>query len=171
MVLIVGWGGGVSQDLGEVAPTVCPRCHNDVFLHEIRSNKQISVYFVPIVPYDSNAYLACPICRTGVQLKREQMGAADRMRATTHRFRQHRLDEPAYRVAVGRFLAALGVAPSGAQVLHPAQTIPPPVAGAPVPPAPAPSLADQLAGVAKLHADGLLTDDQFAAAKRRLLDA
>jgi len=165
MILIVGWGGGVTQDLGEVAPTVCPRCHNEVFLHEIRSNKQFSVYFVPIVPYDSNAYLACPICHTGMPLKADQIGAAERMRATTQRFRRRRLEEPAYRVAIERFWATFGLAPSGAQVLHPAPTIPPPVD-----PARVPSLPDQLAGIAKLHADGLLTDDQFAAAKRRVLE-
>jgi len=165
MVLIVGWGGGVTQDLGEVAPAVCPRCHNEVFLHQITSNKQFSVYFVPIVPYASNAYLACPICRTGLQLKPAQIPSADHMRGMTGRFRHGAVAETAYRAAVVRFWASLGVAPSGEQVLHPSPSIPAPVAVA----AP-PSLADQLASIAKLHADGLLTDEEFAAAKRRVLD-
>lgn len=168
MVLIVGWGGGVTQDLGEVAPTICPRCHNEVFLHQITSNKQISVYFVPIVPYASNVYLACPICHSGIQLKPAQVPSVDHMRGMTSRLRHGGADETAYRAAVVRFWASLGVAPSGEQVLHPAATIPPPRVAASAAPA-APSLADQLAGIAKLHADGLLTDDEFAAAKRRVL--
>jgi hypothetical protein len=166
MVLIVGWGGGVSQDLGEVAPTVCPRCHNEVFLHQITSNKQISVYFVPIVPYASNAYLACPICRTGIQLKPAQIPSVDHMRGMTGRYRRRGVDEGAYRAAVARFWASLGVAPSGEQLLHASPSIPAPAASAP-PPAP---LAEQLAGIAQLHAEGLLTDDEFAAAKRRVLE-
>ena len=41
-------------------------------------------------------------------------------------------------------------------------------ANAVVPPA-GPSLSDRLVGLAKLHADGILTDDEFAAAKRKIL--
>jgi hypothetical protein len=166
-VLIIGWGGGVTQDLGEVAPTICPHCHNPVFLHQITSNKQISLYFVPIVPYASNVYLACPICHSGVQLQPAQIPAADHMRGTTRLYRHHALDETAYRAAVTRFWASLGMAPSGDQVLHPSPTIPPPPSSPVAQPA---QLAEQLAGIGKLHADGLLTDDQFAAAKRRILE-
>jgi hypothetical protein len=165
-MLIVGWGGGVTQDLGEVAPTVCPHCHNAVFLHQITSNKQVSVYFIPIVPYASNAYLACPICHSGIQLKPSQIPSVDHMRGMTAQFRHGGADETAYRAAVGRFWASLGVAPSGEQLLHPAPTIPAPAS----PALPAAALADQLADIAKLHADGLLTDEEFAAAKRRLLE-
>ena len=170
MILIVGWGSGVTQDLGETVPVVCPNCHNHVFLHEIRSNKSISVYFVPVVPYASNAYLACPICRFGLQLKPDQVATAETMRARTGRFRRGLEPEPGYRVAVDRFLRTVGVAPSGAQVLAPPPAIPPPAAvGQVAPPAPASSLADQLASLARLRGDGLLTEDEFATAKRRLL--
>jgi putative oligomerization/nucleic acid binding protein len=175
MVLIVGWGGGVTQDLGEVAPTVCPRCHNSVFLHQITSNKQVSVYFVPLVPYESNAYLACPICHAGIRLAAGQIPSVDRMRGMTATFRHGAVDETAYRAAVDGFWASLGVAPSGDQVLHPSPTIPPPAGTARQPgspPAAAPgSLADRLAGLAKLHANGHLTDEEFAAAKRRVLES
>ena len=37
MVIIFGWGRGEAQDRGEVVPTVCPNCHNQVYLHEIQS--------------------------------------------------------------------------------------------------------------------------------------
>ena len=51
MVLIFGAGPGKPEDLGEVAPTICPNCHNEVFLHLIRSTKRVSLYFVPVMPY------------------------------------------------------------------------------------------------------------------------
>lgn len=172
MVLIMGWGGGVTQDLGEVVPIVCPKCHNRVYLHHIRSDKRISLYFVPIFPYENNAYLACPICRFGVMLNKDQGGAVERMRSSTAQFRRGVIAEPAYRVAVERFLGQVGLDGAGTQVLQPAPTIPPPITARPVAPAAAPaspSLPDQLASIARLHADGLLTDDEFATAKRRLL--
>jgi len=45
------------------------------------------------------------------------------------------------------------------------QQAPPP----PAPPAAGPSVADQLQQLAALHQQGMLTDDEFAAAKAKLL--
>ena len=173
MVVIFGWGAGEAQDLGEVAPTTCPNCHNQVFLHHVKSEKRISLYFVPLIPYGTDEYLACPICRHGLQLRPENRPAVDQMRAATAAFRKGGIGEDFYRPRVERFWGTLGVAPSGTQVVHPAPTVPP---ARTVPAAPAataapgtPSIRDQLTGLAKLHADGILTDDEFAAAKRRIL--
>ena len=174
MVVIFGWGTGEGQDLGEVAPVTCPNCHNHVLLHHIRSEKKVSLYFIPLIPYGTDEYLACPVCRNGLQLKPENQAAVNQMRASTSQLRAGALDEASYRARVERFWATLGVAPSGQQVLHPAPTMPPPVAaaGGPnvAPFAGGPSMAEQLEGLGQLHADGVLTDDEFAAAKRRLLD-
>ena len=174
MVMIVGWGAGEAQDLGEVAPATCPNCHNHVFLHHIRSEKRISLYFIPIVPYGSNEYLACPICRSGLQLRPENRPAVEQMRATTVQFRRRALPQDHYQARVEQFWRTLGVGPSGHQVVHAAPTIPSPatVAAQPANALASPavqSLSDRLVGLAKLHADGILTDDEFAAAKRKIL--
>ncbi|HET9349149.1 MAG TPA: SHOCT domain-containing protein [Arthrobacter sp.] len=50
-----------------------------------------------------------------------------------------------------------------------ARTPPVPPAAAPPPPAGGGELADQLSRLADLHSAGLLTEDEFAAAKARLL--
>lgn len=167
MVVIFGWGAGEAKDLGEIAPTTCPNCRNQVFLHHIRSEKRVSLYFIPLVPYGSNEYLACPICRQGMQIGPQHHPALASMRAATALYRKGGLAEPAYRASVERFWAGLGVAPSGQQVLQPAQTIPPPAT--PETGAAGPTLAAQLEDLGKLHAEGVLTDMEFAAAKRRIL--
>jgi hypothetical protein len=47
---------------------------------------------------------------------------------------------------------------------------PPPPQAAPAPAAPSPSFDyDELAQLGKLHADGTLTDEEFAAAKAKIL--
>ena len=100
------------------------------------------------------------------------------MQAATAQFRRGKYLADAYEKRVERFWLVLGVAPSGRQVVHPSPTVPPPSAPAIPPPAvspaPAPpptaSLTDRLRGLAKLHADGILTDEEFAAAKRRALE-
>jgi uncharacterized protein YbaR (Trm112 family) len=202
MVLIFGWGAGEAQDLGEVVPVTCPNCHNDVFLHHIRSEKRVSLYFVPVAPYGSDEYLACPICRQGLQLQAGQRPTIDRMRAATASFRRGNVPEPFYRDTVRGFWASLGIGPSAGQLIQPPASIPPPrstsasaYTRAPAHAAPSPGsrpgptssggpahpgasspaepgsapLAEQLEGLAKLHADGVLTDEEFGAAKRRLL--
>jgi uncharacterized protein YbaR (Trm112 family) len=62
MVVIFGFGPGHPEDQGEVAPCVCPNCHNQVFLHHVRSKKSVRLYFVPVVPYGTDDYLVCPVC-------------------------------------------------------------------------------------------------------------
>jgi hypothetical protein len=165
MVVIFGWGGGPAQDLGEVAPTTCPNCHNQVFLHHIRSDKRISLYFIPLVPYGSDEYLACPICRAGLQLHGGQPVAVGKMQAATRAFRARSISLEAYLPVVDQFWRELGVDASGAQILHPTSAVPPPGSG----PSQA-TLAGRLQGLAKLHASGALTDEEFATAKRRLLE-
>ena len=184
MVVIFGWGGGNTKDLGEVAPTTCPRCHNDVFLHHVQSDRQFSLYFVPLATYAANDYLLCPICRNGIQVRPEHRQAVTAMSSATRLFRRGGLALPAYQGHVARFWAQLGVDGGGAQVLRATSSIPAAATGASPhvsePPADSPShtasaprpgasLADQLAGLARLRDDGVLTDDEFMAAKRRLL--
>ena len=94
------------------------------------------------------------------------------MRAATKLYRRGQLLESFYRPQVVQFWRLLGVAPSGEQVIQAAATIPPPAAL----PGPArasttePSIADQLANYGRLHAEGVLSDEEFAAVKRRLLE-
>ena len=75
MVVIFGFGAGKQEDQGEVAPGVCPNCHNQVFLHHVRSKKSVRLYFVPVVPYGTDNYLVCPICSRGLQLNGGQLPA------------------------------------------------------------------------------------------------
>jgi hypothetical protein len=165
MVVIFGWGGGEAKDLGEIAPTTCPNCHNQVFLHHIRSQKHVSLYFVPMANYGTNEYLACPICRHGIQIGPQQHAALASMRAATASYRRGAFAEAAYRATAERFWAGLGVVPAGGPNPGATETIP-----APATVRSEPSLAEQLDDLGRLHAAGVLTDDEFASAKRRLLD-
>src|SRR4029077_4455105 len=128
MVVIFGWGAGKAQDLGEVAPTACPNCHNQVYLHHIKSDKKISLYFIPIVPYGSDEYLACPICKFGIQVNPSQREALTRMKGATSAFRRGAIPLAADQPTAARFCGPIAVTPPGQQALGPAATIPPPAA-------------------------------------------
>jgi hypothetical protein len=177
MVVVFGWGGGDTKDKGEVAPATCPNCHNEVFLHHLHSTKQFSLYFIPMGNYSSNEYLACPICRSGMQVAKEHLNAVQRMRAATSVFRRGGVRPEQYLAEVQQFWAQIGVDASGRQVVGTPAAVP---AATPAPraqvvsaaaaaPGGGPSLAAQLRALGELRADGVLTEEEFAQAKRRLL--
>jgi uncharacterized protein YbaR (Trm112 family) len=168
MVVIFGWGSGEARDLGEVAPLACPNCHNQVFLHQIHSEKRVSLYFVPVMPYGSNEYLACPICRAGMELGPQHRSVVDTMRIGTRIFREGGMDPARYEAQVDQFWGTMGISASPA----PAAAAGAP-AGAPVAAADSSSprpIGDRLQDLARLHAKGVLTDAEFAAAKRNVLE-
>jgi hypothetical protein len=177
MVVIFGFGSGSPEDQGEVAPCVCPNCHNQVFLHHVRSKKSVRLYFVPVVPYGTDDYLVCPVCSRGLQVRDAQLRHVRSMSSATASFRAGRLPQARYMAQAERFWRQLGLDPAG-----PLVTASPP--GAPVPAQPgrparaaASAMApdDQepwishLHQLAQLHDQGVLSDADYAAAKRRIL--
>jgi hypothetical protein len=182
MVVIFGFGPGSPEDQGEVAPCVCPNCHNQVFLHHVRSKKSVRLYFVPVVPYGTDDYLVCPVCSRGLQVSGAQLGQVHSMASATALFRAGRLPQAGYMAQAERFWRQLGVNPAGQQLSTAASSVAPvparpatPVrAAAPAPPAPPPAddqapWISHLHQLAQLHDQGVLSDDAYEAAKRRLL--
>jgi hypothetical protein len=182
-MVIFGFGPGSPEDLGEVALCVCPNCHNQVFLHHVRSKKSVRLYFVPVVPYGTDDYLLCPVCSRGLQVSHAQLRYLRPMSDATASFRAGRLTEARYMAQVERFWHQLGVSPAGQQPLTAAGRGAPAAAQPVNPvrsPAPAPpphvaaddqtSWISQLRKLVQLHDQGVLSDAAYAAAKQRILD-
>jgi hypothetical protein len=183
MVVIFGFGAGSPEDQGEVAPCVCPNCHNQVFLHHVRSKKSVRLYFVPVVPYGTENYLVCPVCSRGLQVSDARLRHVRSMSGATASFRAGRLSRARYMAQAERFWRQLGVNPAGRQVPAPAgpgapgpaQPAASVTSAAPAPPAPLAaddrtSWISHLRQLAQLHHQGVLSDAAYAAAKRRILD-
>jgi uncharacterized protein YbaR (Trm112 family) len=185
MVMIFGFGAGHPEDLGEVALCACPNCHNQVFLHHVRSKKSVRLYFVPVVPYGTDDYLVCPVCSRGLQLKHAQLTYLRPMSDATASLRAGRLTQAGYVTQLERFWRQLGVnlagqqpptpagpgAPAAAQPASAAPATSPSPAQPPEPDADTqPSWMTQLHELAHLHDQGVLSDTDFAAAKQRILD-
>jgi hypothetical protein len=182
-MVVFGFGPGNPEDLGEVAPCVCPNCHNQVFLHHVRSKKSVRLYFVPVVPYGADNYLVCPVCNRGLQITSAQLRYIRSMSGATASFRAGRLTQARYMAQAEQFWHQVGVNPAGQQLVTPAS----PDAAAPAQPAipvrsPAParsppvaaddqtSWISQLRKLAQLHDQDVLSDAAYAAAKQRILE-
>jgi len=187
MVVIFGFGKGSPEDQGEVAPCVCPNCHNQVFLHHVRSKKSVSLYFVPVVPYGTENYLVCPVCSRGLQVSDAQLRHVRSMSSMTASFRAGRLPQAQYMAQAERFWRQLGVNPAGQQLVTaarpgapvpapPAAPVRPAAPAPPAPPSPPPAADDQASWIAhlhqlaQLHDQGVLSDADYAAAKQRILE-
>jgi hypothetical protein len=151
-MLIFGFGPGKAQDLGEVAPVTCAGCRNDVFLHRMRTRKAVRLYFVPVVPLGTDEYLLCPICSRGVQLEREQMPVVEQLQALTAAMRTGRITDDEYRDEVTVGLTELGIVATPQRAELEAQL-------------------EHLEQLERLHHEGVLSDEEFNAARRRVLGA
>lgn len=67
-VIIFGWGGGKVKDRGAAVPQTCPSCGLEGFLHYLTVTKWLRLYFIPIIPYSTRHFLACPVCTAGREL-------------------------------------------------------------------------------------------------------
>jgi hypothetical protein len=160
---------------------VCPNCHNQVFLHHVRSKKSVRLYFVPVVPYGTDDYLVCPVCSRGLQISHAQLRHIRSMSDATASFRAGRLTQDRYTTQAERFWRQLGVNPAGQQLVTPASPGAATQPAVPVQPAaaaqPPPVTGDdqtswisQLSKLAQLHDQGVLSDAAFAAAKQGILE-
>jgi len=161
---------------------VCPNCHNQVFLHHVRSKKSVRLYFVPVVPYGTDDYLVCPVCSRGLQISNAQLRYIRSMSGATASFRAGRLTQARFMAQADRFWRQLGVNPAGQQFVTPASPAAAPAQPAipvtsPTPAQPPPAAADnqtswisQLRKLAQLHDQGVLSDAAYAAAKQRILE-
>jgi hypothetical protein len=75
-VIIFGWGGGKAKNHGPAVPQACPSCGHDGFLHYFTVTKWFRLYFIPIIPYSTKHFLACPVCTSSTEL----VTPADRQR-------------------------------------------------------------------------------------------
>ena len=110
MFFIFGWGGGDNTDLGPTLPIVCPNCHNDTVWHLHERKSWFTIFFVPLFPYQSMHFFACPICSRGIRLVGEPLDHARRLNAAASAYTAGTISE-------AEFKAILGSAGPGGQLL------------------------------------------------------
>ena len=143
------------------------------------------LYFVPCLTLMTEDYLVCPVCSRGLQVNDAQLRHVRPMSAATASFRAGRLPQAQYMAQAEAVLGAqLGGGPrgpgpcgssharySGTRSASHAWPGQPPLPGLrPWPHAPETSWISHLHQLAQLHDQGVLSDADYAAAKRRILE-
>lgn len=96
MFVIFGWGKKSVNNFGAAVPAICPNCHNDGFLNLLHKKTWFSLFFIPVLPYDSNYYLLCEICSAGLELYGADVNKAKQMNAVTRSFIDGSIDKDRY---------------------------------------------------------------------------
>ena len=72
MFIIFGWGHQTQNNYGPTLPIRCPHCNNDTFWHLVNTKVWFTLFFIPVIPYESIHYLLCDVCGRGIRLDGKQ---------------------------------------------------------------------------------------------------
>lgn len=86
MFIIFGNKSGGMEDLGAAAPVPCPNCHNEAFWHLVRTTSKATLFFVPMLTYNTKHYLACEVCSYGFEIEDEKVLYAKALIPVTEAF-------------------------------------------------------------------------------------
>ena len=69
--MIFGWGRTTVHTLGWAPTRMCGHCHNEGPWLVARVRRWFTLFFIPVVPYDSRYVAMCPICSSRFEVDRE----------------------------------------------------------------------------------------------------
>ena len=61
-MIIFGWGHRTTNDFGPTLALNCPNCKNDSWWHLVSYKTWFTLFFIPVIPYESEHLLLCEIC-------------------------------------------------------------------------------------------------------------
>lgn len=59
MFFIFGWGKTTVTDYGSLNASYCGNCNNMSSKHLIKIRKWFTLFFIPVIPYESNYQILC----------------------------------------------------------------------------------------------------------------
>jgi hypothetical protein len=95
MFFLFGWGHQTTKDYGPAVPMTCPNCRNNAYWHLLHIRVWFTLFFVPVIPYESKHYLLCEICSRGMELNGEQITKAKELSAATAAYLNKAMTEEA----------------------------------------------------------------------------
>jgi len=73
MFFIFGWGHRKVKREGSITLARCPNCHNEAWFELLSYRTWLTLFFIPVLPYESGSLLVCPVCSCGPMLTKEQV--------------------------------------------------------------------------------------------------
>jgi hypothetical protein len=67
-VIIFGWGRRTFHHAGPVLYQWCRNCSNSNWFYLVAVRRWLTLFFIPVIPYERRHMLICPVCNRGVNL-------------------------------------------------------------------------------------------------------
>jgi hypothetical protein len=67
-VIIFGWGRRTFHHAGAVLFQRCSHCSNTGWFYLVTVRRWLTLFFIPVIPYEQHHMLLCPTCNRGVRL-------------------------------------------------------------------------------------------------------
>jgi uncharacterized protein YbaR (Trm112 family) len=96
MFFFFGWGHRTTTEHGPTIPGTCPNCKNQTWLHLLSYRTWFTLFFIPVIPYESKTLLICPVCSAGVELHLDQVERAKRLNGMARAFLANEIPESVY---------------------------------------------------------------------------
>lgn len=80
----------------------CPNCKNDRYWNLVNAKTWFTLFFIPVIPYENNSYLLCPVCERGLQLHGEKKEQAVLLNNTTRAYLNKEITEEQYQAALAQ---------------------------------------------------------------------
>src|ERR1035437_965395 len=71
-MFIFGWGRQIRRDFGPTFKRFCDHCHNERYWNLQSISIWFTLFFIPVIPYEFNYRLYCPVCEYGFDLVDEK---------------------------------------------------------------------------------------------------
>mgnify|MGYP001822907399 CR=1 FL=1 len=99
MFFLFGWGHRTFNERGPTVPANCPNCSNETWLHMISYKTWFTLFFIPVIPYESKNLLLCPVCSQGLELQGEQVEQAKHLNGKATAFLAEEISETEFQAA------------------------------------------------------------------------
>jgi hypothetical protein len=96
MFIVFGWGKRTHTDHGPTLPITCPKCHNQTYWRYKHYRTWFTLFFIPVIPYESDHYLLCDICQQGIVLGEHERERAKVLAGHTGMYLRQQLSQPEY---------------------------------------------------------------------------
>ena len=73
MLFIFGWDHITTKQFGPAVPVTCPRCFNYSYWHLQESTRWFTLFFAPVIPYETSHQFYCTICSSCLRLSDAQL--------------------------------------------------------------------------------------------------
>ena len=95
-MIFFGWGHQTTKDYGAALIVNCSTCNNSSWWHLQHNRVWFTLFFIPVIPYESKYWLICETCSSGIELTSNQIEIAKSLVDACQKYNEGQITENVY---------------------------------------------------------------------------